>query len=305
MRDSFANSLTKNILKNKNIFLMIGDTGSGLFNKIENKKPKQFLNAGIAEANMVTTACGLSAYGFNVFVYAIGPHIVYRAYEQIRNDVCLNNCNVKIVSIGSGLHYADHGPTHHSTEDFAVLRCLPNMKIYSPSGDSEAEQITNFLCKSKGPAYLRLGRGKDLEIKQKFIPKKANLVKAGSKLTVFATGSSVNEVFELINSDFKNSSIELININTIKPIDQNSIKRSCNKTKKVLVIEEHQKSGGLSEAISSIVLNNNIKVKVFDSIAINDVFCTYSGTYEGIKNKFKISPEDIKKKIKNILNLKS
>ena len=110
MRDSFAKALTKNVIKNKNIVLMIGDTGSGLFDTIQKKKPKQFINAGIAEANMVTTACGLSSYGFNIFVYAIGPHVVYRAYEQIRNDVCLNNSNVKIVSIGSGLHYADHGP---------------------------------------------------------------------------------------------------------------------------------------------------------------------------------------------------
>ena len=98
---------------------------------------------------MVTAACGLSAYGFNVFVYAIGPHVVYRAYEQIRNDVYLNNSNVKIISIGSGLHYADHGPTHHSTEDFAVLRCLPNIKILSHQVILRLSKMTNYLSKFK------------------------------------------------------------------------------------------------------------------------------------------------------------
>lgn len=301
MRDSFAKTLTKNVIKNKNIVLMIGDTGSGLFDTIQKKKPKQFINAGIAEANMVTTACGLSSYGFNIFVYAIGPHVVYRAYEQIRNDVCLNNSNVKIVSIGSGLHYADHGPTHHSTEDFAVLRCLPNLKIYSPCGDKEVAEMTNYLSNAKGPAYLRLGRGNDNLFKNKFIPKKANLVSEGSNLSIITTGAPVSETFNLIKRKFNESSIELINVNTIKPIDEVSIIKSCIKTKKVLIIEEHQKFGGLTEAISSIILNNNVKVNIFESISLNDVFCTYSGSYEGIKRKFKISAEYIEKSIKKIL----
>lgn len=301
MRDAFARTLTKNLTKNKHLYLMIGDTGSGLFDEIEKKRPNQFINAGIAEANMVTAACGLSTYGFNVFVYAIGPHVVYRAYEQIRNDVCLNNSNVKIISIGSGLHYADHGPTHHSTEDFAVLRCLPNIKILSPSGDFEVEQMTNYLSKLEGPAYLRLGRGNDDQFKNKFNANKAKILKSGSNLSIFATGASVNEVYQLIEAEFKDNLIELINVNTIKPLDQMAIIKSCLKTNNVLVVEEHQKYGGLTEAISSTILNNHITVKSFSTVSINDVFCSYSGTYDGIKKKFKISKEDIKNKIVKIL----
>jgi len=101
VRDAFAKTLTKIILKNKKTILMIGDTGSGIFDEIKDRRPDQFINAGIAEANMVTVASGLAANGFNVFIYAIGPHVVYRAFEQIRNDLCLNKSNVKIVSIGS------------------------------------------------------------------------------------------------------------------------------------------------------------------------------------------------------------
>jgi transketolase len=118
LRNTFAKIITKLALKNRRIILMIGDTGSGLFDDFKKGAPDQFINAGIAEANMVTVAAGLARAGFIPFVYAIGPHLVYRAYEQIRNDICLNLINVKLISVGSGLHYADHGPTHHSTEDF-------------------------------------------------------------------------------------------------------------------------------------------------------------------------------------------
>jgi transketolase len=302
MRDAFAKALTKIIIKNKKTILIIGDTGSGVFDEIKKKRPNQFINAGIAEANMVTVASGLSSKGFTVFVYAIGPHVVYRAYEQIRNDLCLNKSNVKIISVGSGLHYSDHGPTHHSTEDFAVLKCLPNIKILSPAGTNEVIEMTKYLSRSKGPAYLRLGRGNDDNFKKKFNIKKYPIIKKGNKLTIFATGAAVNESYELINNEFKDKSIELINVNTIKPINEKIIIQSAKKNKKIIVIEEHQKIGGLSETIFSLIAKSNIKLNKSLNVGIDDIFCSYSGSYEGIKKKFKLSKRDLKNKIESILN---
>ncbi len=301
MRDAFAKTITKIILNNKKTILIIGDTGSGVFDEIKKKRPNQFINAGIAEANMVTLASGLSSRGFTVFVYAIGPHVVYRAYEQIRNDLCLNESNVKIISVGSGLHYSDHGPTHHSTEDFAVLKCLPNIKIFSPAGKNEVEEITKYLAKSKGPAYLRLGRGNDDNFKKKFNIKNYSKIKRGNELTIFATGASVNESYELLNNEFKERSIELININVIKPINKKIIIESAKKNKKIIIIEEHQKIGGLSETILSIIAKHKIRLTKTLSLGINDVFCSYSGSYEGIKKKFKLSKKDLRHEIQSIL----
>ena len=300
MRDAFASTLINKIIKNDKIVLLIGDTGSGLFDEIRKKKPKQFINAGIAEANMVTAASGIAASGFNVFVYAIGPHVVYRAFEQIRNDVCLNNLNVKIVSIGSGLHYSDHGPTHHSSEDFAVLRSLPNLKIFSPSGDKEVIQMTSYLSKMKGPAYLRLGRGDDKNLKINFKPYKSQILTRGNKLSIFTTGCGVGECYDLIKNKFSKKSIELINISTIKPVDTKTILNSIKKTKKAIIIEEHQKKGGLAEELFSIFQRNNVICKTIN-IGIEDKFCSYSGSYEGIKNKFNISKIDINKAIKKLI----
>lgn len=301
MRDAFAKTLTKIILKNKKTILMIGDTGSGIFDEIKNKRPNQFINAGIAEANMVTVASGLAANGFNVFIYAIGPHVVYRAFEQIRNDLCLNESNVKIVSIGSGLHYADHGPTHHSTEDFAVLKALPHMRILSPAGPNDVKEMTRYLAKTTGPAYLRLGRGDDTDYKRKFNFNKNEIIKKGNDLTIYATGAAVKDSYELLNNEFKDKSIELINVNVVKPIDQKTILKSARKNKKIIVIEEHQKTGGLADSIFSLITKNNIKLKKATNIGVNDVFCSYSGTYDGIKSKFKLSKKHIANEIKKHL----
>ena len=113
--------------------MLNGDAGYKIFKPISSKFKSQYINCGIAEANMITVAVGLAKSGFIPFTYAIGAHLVYRAFEQIRNDVCLNKANVKMISGGTGLHYADHGPTHHSTEDISILNCIPNLTIFSPS----------------------------------------------------------------------------------------------------------------------------------------------------------------------------
>ena len=167
-RDGYGQALL-DLAVNEKVVVLEADLGKSTKSLHFRKQfPERTISCGIGEQNMLLTASGIASSGYNVFVYAIGPHVVYRAYEQIRNDVCLNNSNVKIVSIGSGLHYADHGPTHHSTEDFGVLKVLPSMKIFSPCGDEEVRQITNYLAKLNGPSYLRLGRGIDKNFNIKF-----------------------------------------------------------------------------------------------------------------------------------------
>jgi transketolase len=162
--------------------------------------------------------------------------------------------------------------------------------------------MTKYLSRSKGPAYLRLGRGNDDNFKKKFNIKKYPIIKKGNKLTIFATGAAVNESYELINNEFKDKSIELINVNTIKPINEKIIIQSAKKNKKIIVIEEHQKIGGLSETIFSLIAKSNIKLNKSLNVGIDDIFCSYSGSYEGIKKKFKLSKRDLKNNIESILN---
>lgn len=290
MRNTFVKTITKLAIENDKVMLLMGDTGAGLFNELSAQSPKQFINMGIAEANMVTVAAGLANSGFIPFVYAIGSHVVYRAFEQIRNDVCLNNTNVKIVSVGSGLHYADHGPTHHTTEDIAVLKSLPNLTIFSPSGASDTEMLTLKAVEMIGPVYIRLGRGKDTSY---------NLT-SGNDVTVITTGASVSDVCEVANSLAKEGiGVRVINIHTLKPIDKETIVKAARKTKKIITVEEHQLIGGLGETIASVLLENDCNVK-FRRIGIDDVFCSYNGSYEGIKDEYGISKNFIKNAVKEM-----
>ena len=294
MRNAFAETIIKIILEDPKVILLMGDTGAGLYDELFEKVPNQIINTGIAEANMVTVASGLSKEGFIPFVYAIGAHLVYRAFEQIRNDICLNNSNVKLISVGSGIHYSDHGPTHHTTEDFSVLRCLPNIKIISPSGKHESSHFTKIIYRTPGPFYLRLGRGKDT-IKD-YIPNlgTGQLIRDGKDITIFVTGSTVSDVYNLINFFVEQKiDVRIINIHTIKPLDNKIIEEAANETPSFLVVEEHQKIGGLAEAISSVLAILTKKVK-FSQIGIEDKFCVYTGSYDGIKSEFGLSNEAIK-----------
>ena len=282
--------------------MLIGDTGSGLFDELQENAPDQIVNAGIAEANMVTVAAGLAKAGYIPFVYAIGSHLVYRAYEQIRNDLCLNHSNVKILSVGSGLHYADHGPTHHNTEDFAVLKVLPRMTILSPSGGYDTKALTRLAAQAEGPIYIRLGRGKDTTNDYNLVIGKSVILREGKDVTIITTGSGVHETYSLLDDVGKNGiDIELLNIHTIKPIDESAIIKSAKKTKRIIVYEEHQKCGGLGELVADLIGKNQIKVKL-TKMGIDDKFCSYVGTYDGIKKYYGLSKMHLREAILNMLN---
>ena len=304
MRNSFGKTITELALNDKRIVLLIGDTGSGVFDDLKKCAPDQFINAGIAEANMVTVAAGLARAGFIPFVYAIGPHLVYRAYEQIRNDLCLNFMNVKLVSVGSGLHYADHGPTHHSTEDFGVLRVLPNMKIFSPSGDYDTELLTRLVSEDYGPAYIRLGRGSDTSNDYEPIIGQGVKIKSGKDITIIATGPYVHDIYSLSDKLAEDGiDIEIINIHTIKPLDSKMIIESAKKSKKVIVIEEHQVTGGLGDAVASLFVENKLQVELI-KMGIEDKFCSYVGTYNGIRNKYNLGIDKIMENIYTLSGIK-
>jgi len=175
MRNAFINIMGKILKQNKNVLMLNGDAGYKIFQPISSEFKLQYINCGIAEANMITVATGLAKSGYIPFTYAIGAHVAYRAFEQIRNDVCLNKTNVKIVSGGTGLHYADHGPTHHSTEDISILNSLPNLTIFSPSCPFEVKELTKEALKIKGPVYMRIGRGSSTNSEKNFNIRKTKI----------------------------------------------------------------------------------------------------------------------------------
>lgn len=169
MRTAFIKQLVEEAATNDKIFLIVGDLGYSVVEMFAEKYPERFLNAGIAEQNMIGVAAGLAKEGYNVYVYSIGNFPTLRCMEQIRYDVAYHNLNVKIVSVGAGYAYGSLGASHHATEELGMMRTIPNMVICSPGDPVEAQAISTLSANYEGPMYLRLGKAGEAIVHQSLI----------------------------------------------------------------------------------------------------------------------------------------
>ena len=158
MRNHLIAELYELAQKDSKIYLMTGDLGYGVLNRFQERFPDRFVNAGISEQNMASVAAGMALEGNTVYLYSIGNFPGMRCLEQIRNDICYPNANVKIIVVGGGFAYGQLGMSHHATEDLAVMRALPNMRVYSPADPAEAVEVIRRANSVHGPCYIRLGK---------------------------------------------------------------------------------------------------------------------------------------------------
>ncbi len=297
MRDAYLSALYDLAAKNKGVMALVGDIGAIVFDKYRESYPAQFINCGVAEANMITVAAGLATCGKIPFTYTITPFITMRTYEQIKNDVCLQNTNVKIVGVGAGIVYSTLGPTHHAIEDIAIMKVLPNLTVLSPADPLEARKATYAAAAMTGPVYLRLGTNKEPPVYQQdydFIPGEGVTLKDGDDVTIIASGSIVHDALQAArNLEDQNISARLINIHTIKPIDKEIIVKAARETRAVLTVEEHHIEGGLGSSVASVILEGiNVPVK-FKRLGLEDSFCSYYGTHQELKSHYGLTGEDI------------
>lgn len=286
MRDSFINSIYKATKLNNNVLCIVGDIGAFLLRNYIKDFPSNYYNLGAAEANMVGIAAGLAMSGKIPFVYTITPFVTARCYEQVKVDVCYNGANVKLVGIGSGVSYGTMGSTHHSLEDIAIMSALPNMVIISPSDPLEVEEAVFAAMKYTGPTYIRLTlQSKPLDYNRRnFKIGKARIVKKGTDAAIIATGDMVSialEAAETLKKD--NVNCYVINMHTIKPIDETLIKKLSRECKAIVSIEEHSSIGGLGSAVSSVISQYPKNKALYKIMGFNDVFCK-----EYSKDKLKI-----------------
>lgn len=285
MRDAFISSIYKATKKNKNVMCLVGDIGAFLLREYIKDFPKNYYNLGVAEANMVGVASGLAMSGKIPFVYTITPFLTARVYEQIKVDVCYNNANVKLVGVGAGVSYSTMGSTHHSLDDIALMRVLPNITILSPADPKEAEEAIMAAAIHKGPTYIRITlKADDLDYKKSpFKIGKARVVTEGSDIAIIATGEMVKIAMDAASIlKTKGISASVVNMHTIKPIDEKLIKKLISKVKAIITIEEHSIIGGLGSAVSAIV-SENLKKVGFKSMGFRDDFVK-----EYTPNKYRI-----------------
>jgi transketolase len=290
MRTAFINQLIKEAKTNEKIFLLVGDLGYSVVEPFAAAYPDRFLNVGIAEQNMTGIAAGLAMEGYNVFTYSIGNFPTLRCIEQIRYDVCYHNLSVKIVAVGGGYAYGPLGTSHHTTEDIAMLRAIPNMIVSAPADPAEAKALTTYFCGSNSPGYLRLGKAgeplvhnEEIENITQFLP----LMK-GEKTAVLCTGGTAFQAKNFIEEAANKYSLYTVPI--IKPINKNCLKYICDNYETIITVEEHQRSGGFGSAILEGIndLMETGEITIFPKVirkAVPDIFIPYAGSQDFLKEK--------------------
>jgi transketolase len=297
MRDIFIQTLLDAALKDPNIILITGDLGFKVFDEYREKLPKQFLNAGVAEQNMVGLATGLALEGYNVFVYSIGNFSTLRCFEQIRNDVCYHDANVKIVSVGAGFSYGSLGISHHATEDISIMRTLPGITICSPGCDWEAKNCTQALIELQGPGYLRLDKtsaGSTQLLNETFELAKIRILKEGNDVTIVTTSGILKEVLKasevLLSHDL---SAQVISVPTIKPFDKIGLVNAIRHKSGLVVVEEHTTNGGLGGLIAETLLENSFMPEYFINLGLESKFSSVVGSQEYLQNVYGLSANHI------------
>ncbi|MCD7797767.1 MAG: transketolase family protein [Clostridiales bacterium] len=295
-RESYGNALKE--LANEgadNLVVLDADlsaaTKTGIFKKAY---PDRHINCGIAESNMMCVAAGMSTMGLVPFASSFAMFAAGRAFEQLRNSVGYPHLNVKIGATHAGISVGEDGASHQCCEDFALMRAIPGMVVICPADDIEARQAVKAAYRYNGPVYLRFGR---LAVPvfhsddYKFEIGKGELICEGNDITVIANGLMVNEAIEAQKTlAEKGMSAEIINMATIKPLDEELILASAKKTGRVITVEEHSIIGGLGEAVSSL-LGEKLPTPI-KRIGVNDEF-GHSGPALDLLKQFGLSAENI------------
>jgi transketolase len=305
MRTAFFRKLLDLAAQDERINLVVGDLGFGLVEPFVERFPQQFLNAGVAEQNMTGVAAGMALSGKVVFTYSIANFPVLRCLEQIRNDVCYHRANVKVVSVGGGLCYGSLGMTHHSTEDIAVMRSLPEMTVVAPGDPLEAELATAAVAEMEGPAYLRLGRAGEPTVHQEqpdFQLGRAILVRQGYDWTLIATGGMLQTAVKVAGrlAD-ENVEVRVLSMHTLKPIDRDAVVEAAEQTRGIVTLEEHSVIGGLGSAVAEVLAEADGVSVPFKRIGLPSVFCSDVGTQDYLRQIHGLSEEEIVKTLRPML----
>lgn len=256
MRTAFIEALCEAAAADERVVLVCGDLGYSVLEAFADRFPDRFLNAGVAEQNMTGVAAGLAMTGRIVITYSIANFPVMRCLEQIRNDVCYHDLDVKVVAVGGGLAYGAQGYTHHGVEDLAVMRVLPGMTVFAPGDPIEARLATHAMLRTPGPAYLRLGKAGEKVVHEAvpaFDVGRAITLRDGGDVTLISTGGilsvAVEAAAELESRGFR---VRLLSMPCIEPLDAGAIERAARETQLIATIEEHG-PGGLASAVAEVL----------------------------------------------------
>lgn len=302
-RQAYGEALIELVEKNDKVVVLDADLANATQTcKLAKAHPEKFYNCGIAEGNMMDVGAGLSTMGLVPFCSTFAMFAAGRAYEQIRNSICYPHFNVKICATHAGVSVGEDGGSHQCIEDIALMRVIPGMTVICPADANEAKAAVNAIAELDGPVYMRLARLAtpvfEGDMVKPFTIGKANVLREGSDVALFATGLMVNEALEaakLLEAEGVDAAV--INVHTIKPIDAECVTKYAEKCGKVVTVEEHSVIGGLGDAVADVLMGKvNCK---FKKIGVNDQF-GQSGKAADVLREYGLTADQIAAKIREI-----
>lgn len=305
-RNGFGKGLLEAAKKQKNIVALTADLKSSVkLDEFAEKYPLRFFEMGISEQNMMSCAAGMCLNNKIPFVTSFAVFNPGRNWDQLRISVCYSNHNVKILGSHAGLTTGPDGATHQALEDIAITRVLPNLCVIVPCDEEQTRQAVFEMAKYKGPVYLRVSREKSLNIISEKIPfeiGKAQVLDEGSDVTIIACGLTVAMALEAREKLARDGVyVSVINLHTIKPLDQKTILKYAKKTNAIVTIEEHQKAGGIGSCIAEFLCENYpVPIEI---IGVENTFGE-SGNADELLGKYGISTGEIVKRVKKVLKRK-
>ena len=296
-RAAYGHVLKTEVYKNPNVVVLEADLGNATkSNAFKEVAPERYFNMGISEQDLIGTAAGFAAAGKIPLASTFAVFATGRAFEQVRNSVCYPKLNVKICATHAGLTVGADGGSHQAIEDISLMRTLPNMTVINPADAKEAEAAVLAAIDYQGPVYIRLGRAETKDIHDDsyhFEWGKAEVLRQGSDVTIFATGIMTAKALDAAETLAKQGvQAEVINVHTIKPLDEETVIASAKKTGKVVTAEEHSIIGGLGSAVAEVLARQCPTKQAF--VGVQDSFGE-SGSPNDLLEKYGLTTEDIVK----------
>ena len=301
MKGVFVETLLQLAEQDPKLIVLTADLGYGMFEPFVERFPRQYLNVGVAEQNMMGVAAGLALDGRTVFTYSIANFPTLRCLEQIRNDVCYHGANVKVVAIGAGFSYGPLGFSHHATEDLGILRSLPEMTVLSPGDDWEAAECTKAAAQHVGPCYVRLDKGSVVGVRQSdepFAIGRARRLREGRDATLVATGSILPVVLDVADRLARiGLECRVLSMPTVKPLDIEALADAAEDTGGIFTVEEHTIDGGLGGAVAENLLEYGAVPRVFHRFGLRGGFATLVGSQAYLRKAYQLDAESIAQEV--------
>jgi transketolase len=301
VRDSFSKALVRLALADPKVLLLTGDHGYALFDEFRMRCPDQYINAGIAEQNMVGMAAGLARVGFRPFVYALAAFVPIRTVEQIKLDIAHDSLSVVLIGDGAGFVYSHLGTSHQSTEDIACTRAIPNLKVLSPSDRYEMAGAMDYANATKGPVYIRMGKADRGDVH----PRPLTLPQGGALLRVrvgrldrpglIATGSMVHSAMDIAQA----LDLSVWSAPVIKPLSVTDVCAAAREMEGLVTLEEHSVLGGLGSAITEITAEHQ-PTRVM-RIGVADRFSEHCGSYTYLLNEHGLDTLSVRQRIETFM----